>query len=554
MRKLLIVTLVLLFVATALFAGGAQQTTAAARPVGGPLDPYEPPLTVTTWRGLNNRTYVDGQSFEDNIWTRAIEEELGIVFDYVWTAPQNEFAAKINTSLAAGDLPNILTKLNLEQYYSLARVGRLAPQNALLEQFDIGEVRKYLDFGDGVNRRMMTIDGEVYGWGQGPQVMNVQMFSARNDWLDNVGRDMPQTYEEIVDVLYAFTNEDPNRSGRRDTYGLGASAAFLGGGMPLQPYFALHKSYPEIWLEVGNQLVFGSTTPATKEALASLRRFHADNVMSPEWPVFGAWSEAPDEIARGRVGAAFVPQWWHNWGGVTQTVMETPGMIWEHVFPRGVDGDYMKVPVTAQVTSINAVNSSFANPEVLVKLYNLHYMKRANPETADGDFHTIVTADGGRVSTFFYWNDFFAAHAVDTNPLLSREVIHALETGDTSRLNPEAMGYYNGAVEWLSGEAISAGNDGPYGNYRSFGPGGSNDLAWFMLDNGHFIIDAFQGAPTRAQAQFAGDLRSMRNELFIQMIVGELDLDAGWDQWLRYWENNGGREWTEQVNEWHRNR
>ena len=550
--KKLIPVLLILSVAISAFAGG-QAEPAAVREATGPLEPYDPPLTVTTWRGLSNRTYPPGQSFEDNIWTRAIEEELGIVFEYVWTAPTGEFDAKINTSIAAGDLPDILTKLNLEQYYNLARVGRLAPQNDLLEQYDIGDVRKYLDFGDGVNRSMMTINGEIYGWGEGPQLMNVKMFAARNDWLENVGREMPQTYDEIIDVLYAFTNEDPNQTGSRDTYGLGAAATFLGGPMPLDVFFALHESYPDIWVEDGNRLVFGALTPQTKEALRVLRQLHADRVMSPEWPVFGAWTEANDEVARSRVGAAFTQQWWHNWGGVTQTVMENPGMIWEHVFPRGVNGEYMKVPVTAQVTSINAVNSNFGNPEVLVKLYNLHYQKTTNPDTADGDFHTVVTPEGGRISTFFYWNDFFAPHAVDTNPRLSLQVIEALETGDPSNLNPEALGYYTGATEWLSGQALVAGNDGPYGNYRSFGPGGSNELAWFMLNGGHFIVDAYQGAPTRAQATFAGDLRSTRNELFIQMIVGELDLEAGWNQWLRYWENNGGTDWTDQVNEWYQN-
>lgn len=550
MKKLLTV-MVLLVIATTAFAGGqGEATDGPAREVTGPLEPYDPPLTISTWRQISNRTYLEGQSFDDNIWTRAIEEELGIVFEYVWTSPTNEFAAKVNTSIAAGDFPDLMNKLNLEQYYNLARVSRLAPQTRWLEELDIGEVNKYLDYGPGITRDMLTINDEIYGWGQGPQLANVQIFTARGDWLENLGFEMPDRIDEIIDLLYAFSEDDPDGNGVDDTYGLGASAGFLGGGMTLQPFFALYDSYPEIWVEQNGELVFGALTETTKEAIEVLAQLHADGVLSPEWPVLGTWTEAPDEIAQGNVGAAFAQQWWHNWGGVTQTIAQNPEMQWEHVFPRRADGTYMNVPISAQVTGINAMNSAFSNPEALVKLYNLHYMKTTNPETADGDFHTIRT-DEGNVSAFFYWNDFFAAHKIDTNPVLSLQVIEALESGDPSNLNPEALGYYEGSVSYLEGLESLTGNDTGYGNYRSFGPGGTNSLAWTMINGEHYQVDAFQGAPTPAQANFAGDLRSTRNELFIQMIVGELDIDEGWNQWLAYWENNGGAEWTEQVNQWY---
>lgn len=550
--KKTIVVLLILVVAASVFAGGQGEAGGGAAAVStGPLEKYDPPLTVSTWRREDNRTFVEGQSLTDNIWTRAIEDELGIVFDYVWIAPSGEMNAKINTSLAAGDLPDILTVLNLEQYYNLARVGRLAPQSDLLETYDIGEVRKYLDYGPGITREMLTINGELYGWGIGPQLGNVKLFAARGDWLEATGRsEIPSRIDEIVELLYDFSNNDPDRDGQDDTYGLGASAAFLGGGMPLDVFFAAYDAYPEIWVETGGELAYGSILPETKEAIEVLRQLHAEGVLSPEWPVLGAWSEAPDEIAQEKVGAAFTQQWWHNWGGVTQTVANNPGMEWEHTFVRKANGDYINVPVTAQVTAINAVNSDFSNPEVLAKLYNLHYMKTTNPETADGNFHTIRTEAGG-VSAFFYWNDFFAAHKTDTNPILALEVTEAIETGDPSKLNPEARGYYDGAMAYLENRDALTGNDTGYGNYRTFGPGGTNTVeAWLMINEGLFQIDAYQGVPTPAQATYAGDLRSTRNELFIQMIVGELDVDDGWDQWLAYWEANGGAEWTDEVNAW----
>ena len=549
MKRILVVLLALVVAGLAFASGGQEGGSEGVRPTGGPMEKYDPPLTVSVWRSDSNRTFIEGQDIEDNIWTRAIEEELGIVFDYVWIAPSNEMNAKINTSLAAGDLPDLITKLNLEQYYNLARVGRLAPQTELLNTYDVGDVRKYLDYGPGITRQMLTINDEIYGWGRGPALANVKIFTARNDWLENLGMKMPETIDEIIDLLYAFSEDDPDGNGIDDTYGLGAAAGFLGGGMPLEVFFACYESYPQLWVEENGRLVFGSLTSKTKEALAVMKQLHADGVMSPEWPVLGTWSEGPDELAQEKVGAAFGQQWWHNWGGVTQTIANNPGMEWEHVLPRRSDGQYINVPVSAQVSAINAVNKDFANPEVLVKLYNLNYAKTTDPETADGNFHTIQTEDG-RVSAFFYWADMFASHNIDINPILSLDVIEALKTKDISKLNPEARGYYDGASLYLEGKAKLTGNDSGYGNYKSFGPGGTNALAWTMINNNLAQVDAYQGTPTSAQAKYAGDLRSTRDETFIQIIVGELDLNEGWQEWLTYWEKNGGAEWTQEVNEW----
>jgi putative aldouronate transport system substrate-binding protein len=548
-KRILVVLLALVIAGLSFASGGQEGSGEGVRPTGGPLEKYDPPLTVSIWRSDSNRTFVEGQDIKDNIWTRAIQDELGIIFDYVWTAPNNEMNAKINTSLAAGDLPDIITKLNLEQYYNLARVERLAPQTELLNTYDVGDVRKYLDYGPGITRQMLTIKDEIYGWGRGPALANVKIFTARNDWLQNLGKEMPETIDDIIDLLYAFSEDDPDGNGEDDTYGLAAAAGFLGGGMPLEVFFACYESYPQLWVEESGKLVFGSLTSQTKEALAVLKQLHADGVMSPEWPVLGTWSEGPDEIAQGKVGAAFGQQWWHNWGGVTQTIAGNVGMEWEHVLPRRSDGQYINVPVSAQVTDINAVNKDFANPEVLVKLYNLNYRKTTDPETADGDFHTIQT-DAGGVSAFFYWNDMFASHNIDINPILSLDVIEALKTKDTSRLNPEARGYYNGASTYLEGKAKLTGNDSGYGNYKSFGPGGTNALAWTMINNNLAQVDAYQGTPTSAQAKYAGDLRSTRDETFIQIIVGERDLNEGWEEWLTYWDRNGGAEWAGEVNEW----
>ena len=53
----------------------------------------------------------------------------------------------------------------------------------------------------------------------------------RKDWLENVGMEMPTTWEDLYNVAHAFTYDDPDGNGVKDTYGL------TGDGMGTLRYF-----------------------------------------------------------------------------------------------------------------------------------------------------------------------------------------------------------------------------------------------------------------------------------------------------------------------------
>lgn len=48
-------------------------------------------------------------------------------------------------------------------------------------------------------------------------------YTIRQDWLDNLNLKYPTTLDELYDVAYAFTYNDPDGNGKNDTYGLAAS-------------------------------------------------------------------------------------------------------------------------------------------------------------------------------------------------------------------------------------------------------------------------------------------------------------------------------------------
>lgn len=57
-------------------------------------------------------------------------------------------------------------------------------------------------------------------------IQRVQMaFGVRESWLDAVGEEFPQTWDDVLRVSEAFQTQDPDGNGQDDTYGLALQAA-----------------------------------------------------------------------------------------------------------------------------------------------------------------------------------------------------------------------------------------------------------------------------------------------------------------------------------------
>jgi hypothetical protein len=55
--------------------------------------------------------------------------------------------------------------------------------------------------------------------------------------------------------------------------------------------------------------------------------------------------------------------------------------------------------------------------------------------------------------------------------------------------------------------------------------------------------------PVEADKESWPGLQTRFSEFISQAVAGNIDLDQGWEEWLAYFEANGGVEITEQVNQ-----
>ncbi len=186
--------------------------TAAAEDEYISLEEYEPKVKKLTIQ-TNNRVIPEGNYIDQ--W---LEESLGVEIDWI-ILDGGELSTKINTLAASKNLPDIVclsgTK-NVLDYRMLLEDGLLVDLEPLIDKYGPNikayRTQEQLD-------ALRESDGHIYALNNNINA-DTNMFCIRQDWLDNVGLALPTTVEEFADVLRAFKNDDPDRNGLDDTYGM----------------------------------------------------------------------------------------------------------------------------------------------------------------------------------------------------------------------------------------------------------------------------------------------------------------------------------------------
>lgn len=141
-------------------------------------------------------------------------EIAGVKLDLQWV-PSDGYQEKINTAIMSGDLPDAITVLDPKNsvYVNAARAGMFWDLTALLPEMEIYPRIDPLIVSNA------QLDGKNY------YVPRTRMLARaailyRNDWLEKLSLDPPQTMEDVYAIAKAFKEQDPDGNGKDDTFGL----------------------------------------------------------------------------------------------------------------------------------------------------------------------------------------------------------------------------------------------------------------------------------------------------------------------------------------------
>ena len=205
-----------------------------------------------------------------------VEDYTGFNFDIKW-GDNGAYDQVIGTTLMDFDnMPMIITcggSMN-GTIVSAAEEGAFWD---LSEYLDDSEKFPNLSQVNKETLKGLTVGGEVIGI---PRVRELGRygFSYRQDWADKLGLGTPETIQDVYDMLYAFTYNDPDGNNVDDTYGM-EMTKYTGPFDIVQTWFGCGNG----WVEQDGQLVPVHQTAEYKEAIDWLKKVYDDGLMSPDW-------------------------------------------------------------------------------------------------------------------------------------------------------------------------------------------------------------------------------------------------------------------------------
>lgn len=510
-----------------------------------PFGKYKEPVTVEIVQSINPTISMpEGDTATDNYFTRYIKENMNIDISVKWSASSSDYNEKLNLAIAANDLPDILV-VGEQQFQKLAQSDMLEDLTPYYDTYACDIIKQNMDSTNGKGIEQATYDGKLLGLpGLQVEADGYALMWIRQDWLDELSLEAPTTITELETVAKAFVD---NNMGGENTIGIvgptvnGAlynTFLSINNLNTLEGIFQGYKAWPGFWIEgEDGNVVYGSTTQETKDALSELNKMYQDGILDQE---LGVRKDADEAWKSGKVGILFSP-WWHGYN-VKDGIANDPEMEWK-AYPAPLAEDGQWYPKLGGVgNSYCVVRKGYEHPEVAILLNNFLRVNEGTfleETTLDMGYYpgrvVIAAVDENSFSVQALWAKMKGEEIPEYDPLNYKLLDSDLSAIDDCLKAPyDDLGLENWNIE-----------DKGFGRLYSLlmGSAAVEEAAEEGIINKIYSVTYTQ---TETMEKKWTNLKKKEDETFLKIIIGEEPLDA-FDTFVEEWKAEGGDEITVEV-------
>ncbi len=519
-------------------AGGSGPNEAIHSPdpgeKDGPFTKYDDPITVTLGRlGIPVNNLPEGDTLENNRYLKYVEDRLNVNITYDFSVGDADaYNQKVNLTIESGSIPDMMV-VNGKQFKRLAEADLLADLTDLYERYSSPLIKDYYNsYSDDRVLRTGRIDGKLYGLPNTNIDGGYHLLWVRKDWLDKLNLKVPSSMEDVQAVARAFKEQDPDGNGKADTIGLLGNRSIVGDNVffTFDPIFNQNHAYPKNWFkEDSGRIVYGSTTPETKQALVLLRSMYKDGLIDKEF-LTRKWQDNAELVSGGRAGLLFAP-WFAGWM-LSDSVKADPSAEWVPV-AAPLDGAGKRNVVPSAPSDMYLVVSKNAkHPEAALKMLSVEY---EGIRLIDPSSHELYKDMG--VS----WQNYPLNLQLDFQDTLARDISvydKVLQDNDLKELPARLVSRVSSILK----------------NHKE----PKKDMAAFADSLSYYVAGAVTGSDkikkvspvfygtTETMVNKGASLDKLENETFLRIITGAAPIDD-FDKFVSMWRSSGGDAIAEEI-------
>lgn len=505
-----------------------------------PLGKYPELVTYTLgqMKGTNNSNLPEGQTYEDNAYTRYLKKTLNVQNKNIFMESEERYDEALNILVKDRNLPDIFLVSDRETLEELV-------ENDLIE--DLTEVYKSCasdkiqEMYESYGKELLasgTFDGKLFALPETAIDDGSQLLWLRRDWMEQLGVKEPKTLDEALSVIRAFQENRMGAEEGEDPVGLVCDPGLVGTvstSYSVDSVFEMFGAYPQQWIKnADGEIVYGSLTEETKEALGYLRELYKQGILDPDFAL-RAQNNIRDLVVNGKCGA-FFGLWWTPNNPLMDEYRKNKETDWEPYYLTADAKRTVEVYSTFWDSKYVVVRKGYEHPEIVMKILSVLF-----------DYSRYEAEDADEVNSYFALNVDPTARPlminVDYNEatyMVTKHIREALYSPGNAKtredLSAIEASYFDACKEYLDAEVPSV-------------------EAWAAYKSRISAVGLLVDANYRAsEKKYLGDgdgeipqtLRLLEKNAFIQIIMGKKPVSS-FDSFVEEWYRKGGDSLTERV-------
>ena len=519
-----------------------------------PFGAYEKEIVYTLGRQTQqNAKLPKGDSYEDNAYTRYVKERLNAVCVDDFEATGDAYERQVSLSIAAGDLPDFMKVGNKDILDELVENDLVADLTDIYDAYASDYLKEIYDSYGGRCLEPATYQGRLMGLPGTNLDSAPNILWVREDWLEELGLSIDPdgngriTIAELDGMARAFLEADPDGTGNPVgialAYWLNAndysSATYCMTGIA-----GAKGAFPRLWLEgEDGEIVYGSLTPETREALGLLHEWFEEGILDPQ---FGTrtWDDITALLTNGQTGIAFgiwhIPDWLLN-----SVRAVHPGARLKAFVLEDEDGK-ANVFHNQAANGYIVVRKGYAHPELAVKIMNLFYDELVNTPDLANVYPEVAAYQAEGV------DNSVRPFNIEVNPYTSLlDDYEDVRNGVEGKIEPEEARTAESVnvIKSIRGYLEDPQNSeiGNWSKYHSRMEGIELIRRLTKEDAFSWVDPVFWGTTKTMESRWA-NLQKLEEETFIKLVTGDLPMEA-FDEFVSKWKEQGGTQILSEIRE-----